>query len=143
MTKYASLSRFLRREMSRRTVIHTTIGTAGVVLGSEFLTPARADDDNASRCAVPLPQTHVTAGPFGPLHFYFPGPIDGSAAATDATGVHPEGRDPSTITNFSGFVGQVDLTFSGTARDTKTGATANYSFHTVTRLIKGDFIASD
>jgi hypothetical protein len=40
-------------------------------------------------------------------------------------------------------VGQVDLTFSGTARDTKTGAKANYSFHTDTRFIKGDFIASD
>jgi hypothetical protein len=77
------------------------------------------------------------------LHFYFPGPIDGSASPTDGTGTHPEGRDPSTITNFSGFVGQADLDFSGTATDIRTGAKANYTFHTDTRFIKGEFIASD
>jgi hypothetical protein len=57
--------------------------------------------------------------------------------------VQPDGRDPSTITNFDGFIGQVDLTFSGTARDTKTGETATYDFHTDTRFMKGVFIASD
>jgi hypothetical protein len=119
------------------------MGAAGAVLGSGLSVPARADDDNTNRCAVPLPLPHTTAGPFGPLHFYFAGPIDGSAAATDGAGTHPEGRDPSTITNFSGLVGQVDLNFSGTARDTKTGAKAIYTFHTDTRFIKGDFIASD
>ena len=41
------------------------------------------------------------------------------------------------------FVGQVDLTFSGTGTDTKTGAKAAYSFHTDTRFMKGDFIGSD
>jgi hypothetical protein len=138
-----SVSNFMRRGLSRRNLVHGTMGAAGAVLGSGLWTPARADDDNENSCAVPLPQVHTTAGPFGPLHFYFPGPIDGSAAATDGTGTHAEGRDPSTITNFSGFVGQVDLTFSGTARDTKTGAKAVYTFHTDTRFIKGQFIASD
>ncbi len=119
------------------------MGAAGGVLGAGLWTPARADDDNTRPCAVPLPQVHTTAGPFGPLHFYFPGPIDGSVAATDGTGAHPEGRDPSTITNFAGFVGQVDLTFSGTATDTKTGAKSPYTFHTDTRFMKGEFIGSD
>jgi hypothetical protein len=121
------------------------MGAAGAVLSSGLWTPARADDDEdpVSRCGQPLPQVHTTAGPFGPLHFYFPGPIDGSAAAVDGTGTHPEGRDPSTITNFSGFVGQVDLTFGGTAIDTKTGARATYQFHTDTRFMQGRFIASD
>jgi hypothetical protein len=76
-------------------------------------------------------------------HFYFPGPIDGSAFSTDPRGTHSEGRVPSTITNFSGFVGQVDLTFSGMATDTKTGVKASYDFHTDTRFIKGQFVASD
>ena len=137
------LPRFLRRGIPRRSLVHATMGAAGAALGSGLWTPARADDDNTRPCAVPLPQVHTTAGPFGPLHFYFPGPIDGSLAATDGTGTHPEGRDPSTITNFSGFVGQVDLTFSGTGTDTKTGAKATYSFHTDTRFMKGDFIGSD
>ena len=74
---------------------------------------------------------------------YFPGPIDGSLFSTDGTGVHPEGRDPSTITNFAGVVGQVDAVFSGTGMDTTSGAQASYSFHTDTRFIQGQFIGSD
>jgi hypothetical protein len=144
MTNAESLSRFLRRGISRRNLVHQTMGAAGVVLGSGLWTPARADnEEDGGSCGQPLPLVHTTAGPFGPLHFYFPGPIDGSAAATDGTGTHPEGRDPSTITNFNGFVGQVDLTFSGTATDTKTGAKAAYSFHTDTRFMKGQFIDSN
>jgi hypothetical protein len=140
-----SLSRFLRRGISRRNLVHTTMA-AGAVLGSGLWTPARADDDDdddhRGRCGQPLPITH-TQGPGGVVHSYFPGPIDGSAFPTDASGTHPEGRDPSTITNFSGFVGQVDLTFSGMATDTKTGTTASYTFHTDTRFLKGQFVASD
>jgi len=132
------------RGISRRTLLQRTMG-ASAVLGSGLWAPgvAGADDDLTKRCGVPLPLPHTTAGPFGPLHFYFPGPIDGSLAPTDATGVHPEGRDPSTITNFEGLVGNVDLEFSGTARDTKTGAKAPYTFHTDSRFMIGDFIASD
>lgn len=145
MTNDGMYSRFLRRGISRRNLVRGTMG-AGAVLGSGIWTPARADEDEHQKvnpCAQPLPQVHTTAGPFGPLHFYFAGPIDGSAAATDGTGTHLEGRDPSTITNFSGFVGQADLTFSGTAIDTKTGARAIYQFHTDTRFMQGQFIASD
>jgi hypothetical protein len=77
-------------------------------------------------------------------HHYFPGPIDGSLfPLTDPTGARPEGRDPSTITNFAGVVGQVDAVFSGTGMDTMTGQQASYSFHTDTRFIKGQFIGSD
>ena len=132
------------RGISRRALLQRTMG-AGAVLGSGLWAPgvAVADDDQTKRCGVPLPQPHTTAGPFGPLHFYFPGPIDGSLAPTDATGTHPEGRDPSTVTNFDGFVGQVDLNFSGTARDTRTGTEALYTFHTDSRFMIGDFIASD
>jgi hypothetical protein len=140
-----SLSRFLRRGISRRNLVHTTIAT-GAVLGSGLWTPASADDDDddngGERCGQPLPISHLQ-GPTGTSHTYFPGPIDGSAFPTDALGTHAEGRDPSTITNFSGFVGQVDLTFSGMATDTKTGTKASYTFHTDTRFLKGQFVASD
>jgi len=135
--------------LTRRNLIRGAAGTAagaGLLLGSGLRLAARADhDDDEGRetCALALPLPHTTAGPFGPLHFYFPGPIDGSAAATDGTGTHAEGRDPSTIANFEGFVGQVDLTFSGTGMDTKTGTTAPYKFHTDTRFMKGTFIGSD
>jgi hypothetical protein len=136
-----------RAPILRRGFLQKAAG-AGFVLSSGLSTPVRADEDHEDNdktvhCAVPLPQPHTTAGPFGPLHFYFPGPIDGSAAATDGTGTHPEGRDPSTITNFSGFVGAADLLFSGTATDTNSGAKATYQFHTDTRFMQGEFIASD
>jgi len=133
------------RGISRRAWLHRTMG-AGAVLGSGLWAPsvvAADDDDGQKRCGVPLPIPHTTAGPFGPLHFYFPGPIDGSASPTDGTGTHAEGRDPSTVTNFDGFVGAVDMDFSGTARDTKTGAEAAYKFHTDSRFMIGEFIASD
>ena len=145
--KFISWNKLQEKWLTRRNLIRGAAGTAagaGLLLGSGMRLPALADDDeDKEKCGLPLPLPHTTAGPFGPLHFYFPGPIDGSAAATDATGTHPEGRDPSTITNFEGFVGNVDLTFSGTGMDTKTGATALYQFHTDTRFMKGVFIASD
>jgi hypothetical protein len=122
---------------------------AGAVLGSGLWAPgvAVADDDHddsKKKCGVPLPIPFNRPGPFGPVHQYFPGPIDGSAWPTDPTGTHAEGRDPSTITNFDGFVGEVDLNFKGTARDTRTGAQVPlFEFHTDSRFIIGDFIASD
>ncbi len=142
-----SLSRFFRRGISRRNLFHGTMA-AGAGLGSGLWTAARAANDDeqgkSSLCGQPLPITHTQLNPFGvPIHTYFPGPIDGSAFPTDPLGTHPEGRDPSTITNFNGFVGQVDLVFSGTGTDTKTGAKAKYSFHTDTRFIKGEFIGAD
>ncbi len=142
-----SWKKLQQKSLSRRNLIRGAAGAAagaGFVLGSGLWTPARADDDESEEtCGLPLPIPHTNAGPFGPLHDYFPGPIDGSLAPTDPFGTHPEGRDPSTITNFEGFVGQVDLTFSGTGMDTKTGATAPYKFHTDTRFMKGMFIGSD
>src|SRR6516225_8200250 len=96
------LHRFLRRGISRRNLVHTTMA-AGAALGSGLWTSARADDDDednhGGRCGQPLPIIH-TQGPGDVAHVYFPGPIDGSLFPTDILGTHPEGRDPSTITNF-------------------------------------------
>lgn len=136
-----------RAPVLRRGFLQTA---AGAVLSSGLWTPARADDDKGDgegeggRCGQPLPIPYSHPGPFGStVHGYFPGPIDGSLFPTDGTGAHPEGRDPSTITNFAGVVGEVDAVFSGTGMDTVTGQKASYSFHTDTRFIKGQFIGSD
>jgi len=126
----------------------------GAVLGSGLWKADRADkekdkdrdeQDERSLCGQPLPITHTQLNSLGmPIHTYFPGPIDGSAfPLTDPLGTHPEGRDPSTITNFNGITGEVDLVFSGTGIDTKTGTKANYSFHTDTRFMTGEFIGAD
>ena len=138
-----------RTPVLRRGFLRTAAG-AGVVLSSGLSTRARADDGNGDdeaeggRCGQPLPIRYSHPAPFGATaHQYFPGPIDGSLFPTDPTGTHPEGRDPSTITNFAGVDGQVDAVFSGTGMDTTTGQQANYRFHTDTRFIKGQFIGSD
>ncbi len=144
---------FQRKAFSRRNFVRglSTAG-AGVVLSSGLWTPALAQEDEKhevegekkEECAVPLPIPHISvAPPPAPVHFFFPGPVDGSKAPTDPTGPHPDGRDPSTITNFEGFIGQVDLNFSGTGTDTETGETSPYEFHTDTRFMKGVFVASD
>jgi hypothetical protein len=144
-----SWKNFQQKLVSRRKLIREAAGVAagaGFVAGSGLWTPARADDldEGQGLCGQPLPITYTHPTPTGgPIHHYFPGPINGAAAPTDPLGTHPEGRDPSLITNFRGVVGEVDLTFSGTAMDTKTGATAAYTFHTDTRFMVGDYLASD
>ena len=144
--------RVVHAPISRRALITGTIGGAASVaaLGTGLWTPALAagdDDDETKTSGIPVPIPHEEHLPFGfakeGVHFYFPGPVDGSAAATDPFGPHPEGRDPSTVNNFSGFIGQVDLKFKGTGRDTTTGETAPYNFHTDTRFFSGEWIASD
>ena len=139
--------KFHQRGVSRRNLMRGAAGAAtgaGFVLGSGLWKPLLADDEDEGHCGVALPIPHISvAPPPSPAHFFFPGPVDGSVAATDPHGSHPNGRDPSTITNFEGFIGQVDLTFSGTGTDTETGATSPYQFHTDTRFMKGAFIGSD
>ena len=140
-------SHLWERVLSRRQLIKTA-GSVGLVLGSGVGFPALAHDGRgrrrgeAQRCVSPLPIPHVTTPPGA--HFFFPGPVTGvDFPTTDPTGAHPGGRDPSTITNFKGFIGQVDLDFSGTGTNTRTGETATFNFHTDTRFMKGKFIGSD
>ena len=75
--------------------------------------------------------------------WFRPGPVDGSAADTDPSGAHPEGRDPSVIFNFKGFVGVADLNLTGTGTDLQTGANVPYGFHTDMRFMDGVFVGTD
>jgi hypothetical protein len=139
----------LTRSVSRRRFIQGSVGAvagAGAALGTGVW-PVLADDGSRRSTAVALPIPHRTTLPFGVakegVHFYFPGPVSGRVHPSDGTGMHAEGRDPSTITHFNGFIGQFDGTFEGTGRDTNTGQTAHYKFHTDTRFMTGEFIGSD
>jgi hypothetical protein len=113
-----------------------TAGAAGAILVAGLPKIALGAKPGSG---IPTPIPHIT----GPGHFFFPGPVDGSAAPTDPTGAHPDGRDPSTIYDFNGFIGQADLTLSGTGTDTTTGETAPYGFHTDMRFMKGVFIDTE
>jgi hypothetical protein len=124
-------------DISRRRFIGTA---AGAILVAGLPLPTWAAGSGPGN---PIPIPHVFTGtPFGSFHFFFPGPVEGTATPIDPTGVHP-GRDPSTIFDFNGFIGQADLDLSGVGTDTTTGATAPYTFHTDMRFMKGEFVGTD
>ena len=132
--------------LSRRNLIRGAAGTAagaGLLFGSGLPLPAALADDedekerHRNRCAaVPRPIPHITAPPGA--HFFFPGPVDASPTTSPNTG-----HDPSTITDFSGVIGNADLIFSGKGTDLNTGASATYDFHADMRFMDGVFIGLD
>jgi hypothetical protein len=69
--------------------------------------------------------------------------VDGTVIATDPTGPHPGGRDPSAIYDFKGFIGQADINFSGTGTDLNTGMGQKYGFHADCRFMSGVFLGND
>lgn len=137
------------RAVSRRQFFGTSAGAAGIMLGSGLWTPAGSDPgpgEPSPGAPDPIPHTNAAPAAFGAFHFFFPGPVDGSPpppSAPDPEGVHPNGRDPSTIFNFDGVIGQADLTLTGTGTDTTTGDSGQYHFHTDMRFMMGKFLATD
>lgn len=135
--------------LSRRDFFgRAAIASGAVLLGSSIPTKVWADDDASScdvhrLCDFPVPIPHINTPPPGGAHFYFAGPVDGSAVATDPSGTHAEGRDPSVIFNLKGFIGQADLNLTGTGTDLHTGETGAYQFHTDMRFMHGAFVGTD
>ena len=131
--------------LSRRSFFVRAGAAGGAVLLSSSV-PGKVWADDGSSCGLcdfPVPIPHINVPPPGGAHFYFAGPVDGSIVATDPSGAHPEGRDPSIIFNFKGFIGQADLVLTGTGTDLNTGATGPYQFHTDMRFMKGVFVGTD
>jgi hypothetical protein len=135
--------------VSRRAFMREAATGSGAVLALQP-TPvtsvlAARDDDDEHRvrglCDDPFPIPHLTTLPFASIHFFFPGPVEGTAVPTDPTGAH-DGRDPSLITDFRGVIGQADLDLSGTGTNAA-GEHTPYTFHTDMRFMKGTFIAAD
>ena len=131
------------------------VAGSAVLLGSSIPSKVGAEDkkdkkEEASPCGLPglcdfpVPIPHINTPPPGGGHFYFPGPVDGSEVLSlDPSGAHPEGRDPSVIFNFKGFVGVADLNLTGTGTDLQTGARVPYGFHTDMRFMHGVFVGTD
>jgi hypothetical protein len=137
--------------LSRRSFFgRAAVASSAVLLGSAMPGKIRAEEkEEASTCGspglcdFPVPIPHINTPPPGGAHFYFPGPVSGAPAATDPSGAHPEGRDPSPIFNLKGFIGLADLNLSGTGTDLQTGASAPYQFHTDMRFMHGVFVGTD
>ena len=123
--------------ISRRQMLGTA-GAAGAILVAGLPKVVLGANPGSG---IPNPIPHVNHPPPPGAHFFFPGPADGSVALTDPTPGQPlPGRDPSTIFDFNGFIGNCDLELSGLGTDTTTNATAPYTFHTDMRFMKGVFI---
>jgi len=135
--------------VSRRGFIgRTAVAGTGIMLSSGIpvggLTPDAPGHCGSELCNLPVPIPHLTPTPFGTtIHGFFPGPVEGTATPVDPTGAHPDGRDPSHVFNFEGFIGQADLNLTGTGENLATGATGRYEFHTDMRFMKGAFVGTD
>ena len=145
--KHTSTASKLIAGLSRRNFFgRAAVASSAVLLGSSVPSEIGAQEASCGApglCDFPVPIPHVNTPPPGGAHFYFPGPVDGSAFVTDPSGAHAEGRDPSVIFNFKGFVGQADLTPTGTGTDLETGASVPYQFHTDMRFMHGVFVGTD
>ena len=150
MKKTSPASKFVAA-LSRRSFFgRAAVAGSAVLLSSSIPEKISAEDDDDTssgsipgRCDFPVPIPHINTPPPGGGHIYFPGPVSGAAVPTDPSGAHPEGRDPSMIFNFSGFIGSADLILTGTGTDLQTGAKAPYQFHTDMRFMTGKFVGTD
>ncbi len=105
-----------RAALSRRQFIGSTAAMAGAGLGAGLLSPVPALAD-ASTTASPKPiPPHL-----GPFAIWLPGPRN----------------EPSTITDFNGVVGVVDITGKGTGSD------GGNHFAADVRFMDGVFVGDD
>ena len=117
--------------ISRRRFLHAAAGTLGA-LGAGLLwpTPVRA----AGRDPKPIPGgfANPAGGPFVHLNVP-PGPPD----------VAPGTGDPSSITDFDGFIGVTQVQGTGTGTNTVTGDTFPLLFDSDLRFMQGIYQSVD
>ena len=119
------------RALSRRRFLQAVAGAAGA-LGTGFLLPSPALAAGRDPKPIPGGFDNPTGGPF--LHFNLPGPADAPPTI---------GNEPSTITDFDGFIGVAHVQGTGTGTNTETGDTSPLLFDADMRLMKGIYQAVD
>src|SRR5579859_4051827 len=111
-----------RAALSRRRFIGTAAGATGLALGAGLWAPGAAYAASGSAAPRPIPGG---IQPFGPgtevFHVFIPG----------------HKGEPSTITDFNGFVGVATVRGMGTGTDTNTGATTRLIFDVDNRFMTG------
>ena len=123
--------RQLRPAMSRRQFARTAAGTAvaGSTIGSRLWMPEPAQA-RASFAPVPIPGGSPVLG--GSYHVFGPAAID------------PIDAEPSSITNFNGFVGLAYVSGMVTQTNNKTGEKRRLPFlDSDMRFMQGDFVGTD
>jgi hypothetical protein len=124
-------ARFWQRALSRRQFARTAAGVAvfGAAAGSGLLQPRLAAADGSF---VPVPIPGATPFLGGSFHLFGPASID------------PIDAEPSTITNFNGFLGLAYISGTVTQTNTSTGEVRTLPFVDCDmRFMKGDFRDAD
>jgi hypothetical protein len=111
--------------LSRRAFLSTAAGVTAATVGAGIFRPLSAFAAPASN-ATPKPTTAVASLNGVDFHLAFFGP----------------GADPSTITDFNGFVGVADVQGTGTATNAD-GSTEPLKFDTDMRFMSGVYVAQD
>jgi hypothetical protein len=122
-----SSSHYARHMLSRRAFVGGAAAAAtGASLGSGLLWPAAASAKPLRASAAPRPTTATTTINGVSFHFTSFGP----------------GVDPSSITDFKGFVGVADVRGTGTAKNPD-GSVETLLFDTDMRFMKGVYVGQD
>ena len=121
-----SRSHHASHRLSRRAFLGGATGAAGLALGSSLLGPTTALAAGRRTNAAPKPTTNTTNINGTDFQLTFFGP----------------GLDPSSITDFNGFVGVADVQGTGTATNPD-GSTETLLFDTDMRFMRGAYVAQD
>jgi hypothetical protein len=112
--------------LTRRAFLGSTAGATGAILGSSLLRPAAALAGNPHTDSTPSPTTSKFS-------------VNGMDFSTTFFG---PGVDPSTISDFNGFVGVADVQGTGTATNPD-GSTETLLFDTDMRFMSGTYVGKD
>ena len=115
-----------RHRLSRRAFMGAAAGVTGTALGAGLLGPAVAAAAPPSSSAAPKPTTNVVSLGGVDFHLTFFGP----------------GVDPSSLTDFNGFVGVADVQGTGTATNPD-GSVETLLFDTDVRFMSGVYVGQD
>jgi hypothetical protein len=118
--------RQLRERATRRSFLASSAGATGAMLGAGLLGPAAAFGANPHTDRSPTPTTSRATlnGVTFALSFFGPG------------------LDPSSITDFNGFVGVADVQGTGTATNPD-GSTETLLYDTDMRFMSGSYVGKD
>jgi len=136
---YADLTRLWSRSLTRRQLMRTTTGTAALAMGAGLLRGSLASAaPRGTSSPKPIPGGldffQLLTGTPGPLFHVLPPTLylpDGST------------NEPSTITDFNGFLAAAEIQGTGTATDTSTGETTQLTFDVDMRFMDGVYVGED
>jgi hypothetical protein len=124
----AGHAHFLERALSRRRFLRAAAGATGLALGSGLALPAAAPAPPPAVAPKPIPGGMRLLDDVPEVfHFFLP----------------EAGNEPSTITDFNGFVAVARIQGTGTGTDPETGEEKELLFDADMRFMTGEYVGVD